>query len=105
MKKTVFILVMIFVLFSLVSCKDSVDRLFGFDLTLEANDGTGTKTTVRINGADGKVPECPFSWDGHVFAGWNTKQDGSGTSYEDINAYLSMHPILCSLFILREHPR
>ena len=78
---------MIFVLFSLVSCKDSVDRLFGFDLTLEANDGTGTKTTVRINGADGKVPECPFSREGYTFYKWNTKQDGSGTSYEEGDAF------------------
>ena len=86
MRKIVVILSVLVLLFAFVSCKESVDRLFGFDLTLEANDGTGTKTTVRINGADGKVPECPFSWDGHVFAGWNTKQDGSGTSYEEGDA-------------------
>ena len=86
MRKIVVILSVLVLLFAFVSCKESVDRLFGFDLTLEANDGTGTKTTVRINGADGKVPECPFSREGYTFYKWNTKQDGSGTSYEEGDA-------------------
>ena len=69
------------ILFVSVSCKDSVDRLFGISLTLYANDGTGTATTLSIDRKDGKIPACPFTREGFGHAGWNTKQDGSGTSY------------------------
>lgn len=29
------------------------------------------------------IPINPFDWRGHVFQGWNTKRDGSGTYYEE----------------------
>ena len=53
-----------------------------YKLTFDANGGTGTmdKQTFTYNVASNLL-DVKFSKDGHVFKEWNTKADGTGTSY------------------------
>ena len=56
------------------------------ELTYDPNGGTGTPTTIRSLLNNGKVTvktaeELSFSRLDYEFAGWNTKADGSGTSF------------------------
>ena len=45
------------------------------------NGGTGSMATLSC-GADGvRLPACGFSRSGYRFVGWNTRADGSGSSY------------------------
>ena len=56
----------------------------GFFVHFEANGGTGTMSNQFINATNyGTLNANTFIRTGYVFAGWNTKADGSGTSYTD----------------------
>ena len=47
-------------------------------------DATGTMSDVKMKSGESKnLPENKFEKEGYVFDGWNTKADGSGTSYAD----------------------
>jgi len=57
---------------------------WGFDVTLDKNDGSGeTKTEMAKEKQEFTVPALPedFTYAGHVFKNWNTKKDGNGTPY------------------------
>ena len=84
MRKAVFIFAVLFVLFAFVSCcgDSAPDEPVSFNLILVANDGSGSRTTINIKGSRGNVPACPFTRVGFGLAGWNTKQDGTGTAYK-----------------------
>ncbi|WP_300272159.1 S-layer homology domain-containing protein [uncultured Oscillibacter sp.] len=45
-------------------------------------DGTVTDPKYYITGGEATVLENGFTWTGHTFAGWNTKADGSGQTYQ-----------------------
>ena len=53
-------------------------------LSLDPNGGSGTRTTLDLsNGSREALPQCPFSFDDRIFAGWNTEPDGSGAFFSD----------------------
>ena len=53
-------------------------------ISFSANGGEGSMPArTVIAGAAQQLPAHGFARVGYVFAGWNTKQDGSGTAYEN----------------------
>ena len=82
MKKISIIFVAVLVaLLAFVSCDQSVGDLFGFELTFNANGGTGTMENVSVKGSSTTAPANKFQRTGYTFTGWNTQPDGSGTEY------------------------
>ena len=53
-----------------------------YDANAADADGTVTDTQYYITGGEATVLENRFTWTGHTFAGWNTKADGSGQTYQ-----------------------
>jgi uncharacterized repeat protein (TIGR02543 family) len=54
------------------------------NLIFDANGGTGTMSALKPNaGSDVTLPANTFTKSGYTFNGWNTKADGTGTSYLD----------------------
>lgn len=55
-----------------------------YTVTFDANGGEGTtsKQLMSVDAAT-KLIENGFTREGYTFTGWNTKADGSGTSFED----------------------
>ena len=51
-------------------------------VSFSGNGGVGPKYTFKANKSV-KLPANKFTRKGYVFAGWNTKADGSGTAYKD----------------------
>ena len=50
----------------------------------DANGGTGTMAPQLYEKMELKtLSPCTFTRDGYIFTGWNTKPDGTGTSYAD----------------------
>jgi uncharacterized protein YjdB len=55
-----------------------------YTLSFDANGGTGTMATQQIpGGAETTLTKNAFTREQYSFNGWNTKEDGSGTSYDD----------------------
>ncbi|MBO5834493.1 MAG: InlB B-repeat-containing protein [Bacteroidales bacterium] len=55
-----------------------------YTITFDANGGEGTMDSLTIvQGEEKELPSNTFTRDGYVFAGWNTKVDGSGTTYNE----------------------
>ena len=57
---------------------------YNYTVHFDANGGSGTMAdqTVNVN-STGNLNANTFTYTGYVFAGWNTKADGSGTTYTD----------------------
>ena len=51
-------------------------------ITFDANGGSGSMSQQTIENS-GTLKACSLTRNGYVFAGWNTKADGSGTYYAD----------------------
>ena len=59
-----------------------------YDVTFDANGGTGTMSAQTITfDATAALKENAFTRTGYTFKGWNTKADGTGTSYADKASY------------------
>ena len=53
-----------------------------YTITFNANGGSGTMSALTVKeGASQKLTANSFTRTGYIFTGWNTKADGSGTSY------------------------
>ena len=53
-----------------------------YTITFNANGGSGTMSALSVKeGASQKLTANSFTRTGYIFTGWNTKADGSGTSY------------------------
>lgn len=51
-------------------------------VSLDPNGGTGSVAVFPIaRGQSAGLPGCAFSRENHVFAGWNTEADGTGTAF------------------------
>ncbi len=55
----------------------------GYVITFNSNGGSGTMPDQNVCTGENAINENTFTNDGLIFDGWNTKADGSGTSYED----------------------
>ena len=57
---------------------------FTYNVIFDSNGGEGTMPTIAIDQAELlSIPENKFTRPGYEFIGWNTKADGTGTSYAD----------------------
>lgn len=55
-----------------------------YQIAFDANGGSGTMASVEADsGKPYTLPANTFTNEGYRFAGWNTKADGSGTSFAD----------------------
>ena len=60
-------------------------QVLTFTVHFDANGGEGTMADqiYSILYSENYLPSCTFSRSGYIFAGWNTKADGSGKAYSD----------------------
>lgn len=59
---------------------------FGFTVNFNKNAANATGSMKKLSGkvtSSNTLTACDFKWKGHSFTSWNTKADGSGTSYSD----------------------
>ena len=74
------ILFSLLILAAFVSCKDES----GFTVTFNANGGTGEMQQQSFAaGQTASLKANAFTRDKYIFTSWNTKADGSGSSYND----------------------
>lgn len=60
----------------------------GVTISFNANDGSGTMNTQKIDAEQSaSLTANTFTRTDYVFTGWNTKADGTGTSYSDAALY------------------
>lgn len=60
------------------------NRSTSYKVVFHANGGTGSMGDQTIKyGISTKLNDNLFSKSGYIFYGWNTEEDGSGTSYDD----------------------
>ena len=84
MKKALtIILTALLVLSFFVACSGEAEDLFGKKITFNGNGSTsGRMADLKVKkGEEVTLPANAFEKTEHVFAGWNTKADGSGTAY------------------------
>lgn len=62
-----------------------------YTLKFNSNDGIGTMDDIKLNYDERKkIPENAFTKEGYIFIGWNTKEDGTGISYNDSEEVLNL---------------
>lgn len=62
-----------------------------YNIVFDANGGTGTMDSIEVEtGNNYTLPANTFVKNHYVFAGWNTKVDGSGTSYANLGQVSAM---------------
>ncbi len=83
MKRTLFIFFAILSLIGIIAisgCKKKET----YTVTFDANGGTGEMADqIFTEGEARALAGYLFSYQGHIFKGWNTMKNGSGTSYDD----------------------
>lgn len=54
-------------------------------ITFDSNNGSGTTSTQSVeSGVETELRTNPYTYTDYVFQGWNTKADGTGTSYSNL---------------------
>ena len=80
-------LVLLAFAFLFVSCSSegSVDEAFNCTITFDGNGATAGEMSAQTagRGVDLRLNANTFERTQHLFTGWNTEQDGSGTAYSD----------------------
>lgn len=67
-----------------ISAYEETDDVSQYQVQYDANGGTGTMASVSVPCGTGlTLTKHRFKREGYSFAGWNTKSDGTGTSYSD----------------------
>ena len=67
----------------IAGCKIDSDSTTEYTLTFNSNGGSGEmKAQTAEEGTEITIAQNAFTYDGYDFTGWNTADDGSGTSYE-----------------------
>ena len=62
-----------------------------YKLAFNANGGTGTMNNMLLTyDTDEALTKNTFTRDGYIFKGWNTKADGSGTTYQDEESIVNL---------------
>ena len=62
-----------------------------YNVHFDANGATGTMDSVEVDaGKSYKLPENPFEKERYEFKEWNTKSDGTGTSYANLDTIPAM---------------
>ena len=56
-------------------------------VTLQPNGGTGTAQVLETTDGSLTLPKCDFTYEGYRFVGWNTKANGTGTTYQPSAKY------------------
>lgn len=67
---------------------DNIEKYNTKHIHFDANGGTGNMID-QIIGAEGSTTlnPCTFTYNDFIFSGWNTKPDGTGTTYVDCDSY------------------
>lgn len=69
---------------------DTDDSHAEYTLNFNANGGIGEMNEITVEaGSEVTISANTFSRDGWIFAGWNTKSDGTGTPHDD-NAKITL---------------
>ena len=62
----------------------TIDLVFdGIEITLNSNFASDTDQQIIPKNGSMPLKSCPFTRDGYIFSGWNTKANGSGTAFDD----------------------
>ena len=62
-----------------------------YTVEFNANGGSGTTSGMScVCGTQYTLTKSGYSWAGHIFNGWNTAANGSGTSYSDQAAFKNL---------------
>ena len=65
-------------------CLDTENIPTSYTISFNANGGEGEMSLLKIwTDETLTLPMCTFTRDGYEFIGWNTKADGTGSSYSD----------------------
>ena len=65
-----------------------------YPVSFNANGGAGSMDTVYVEPTGAyRVPTCDFFRTGYVFAGWNTKADGTGVAYWENESLTPNEPV------------
>ena len=67
----------------------------------DANGGTGTMADQEfVYDTAQNLTANTFTWQGHVFSHWNTKQDGTGTTYQDKASVINLTDVEGEVVVL-----
>ena len=70
----------------------SVTYVPHYTINFDANGGTGSMESIEVEiGKNFQLPENKFAKDYYEFKEWNTKADGTGTSYDNLEEITAMN--------------